>query len=133
MRRNRVGRIGHAEFLKNIGGFLHYLRIGLRPEKDSCFHVLRLSHKGAEGQGVKITSRHFLYYSFLRLPASFLFSFFLLYYKLTMNFEIELEQETDDRWIAEIPELPGVLAYGVTPLQAGARAKALALRVLAER
>ena len=50
-----------------------------------------------------------------------------------MNFEVELEQETDNRWIAEIPDLPGVLAYGVTPLQAGARAKALALRVLAER
>ena len=50
-----------------------------------------------------------------------------------MNFELELEQETDGRWIAEIPEIPGVLAYGVTPLQAEARAKALALRVLAER
>jgi predicted RNase H-like HicB family nuclease len=50
-----------------------------------------------------------------------------------MNFEVELEQETDGRWIAEIPDLPGVLAYGATPLQAGARAKALALRVLAER
>ena len=50
-----------------------------------------------------------------------------------MNFDIEIEQEADDRWIAEIPDLPGVLAYGVTPLQAGARAKALALRVLAER
>jgi predicted RNase H-like HicB family nuclease len=50
-----------------------------------------------------------------------------------MNFEVELEQETDGRWIAEIPELPGVLAYGVTPQQAGAKAKALALRVLAER
>ena len=50
-----------------------------------------------------------------------------------MDLEIEFEQETDDRWIAEIPELPGVLAYGVTPLQAGARAKALALRVLADR
>jgi len=50
-----------------------------------------------------------------------------------MNFEIEFEQETDGRWIAEISEIPGVLAYGVTPLQAGARAKALALRVLAER
>jgi len=50
-----------------------------------------------------------------------------------MDFEVEFEQETDGRWIAEIPELPGVLAYGVTPLQAGARAKALALRVLAER
>jgi predicted RNase H-like HicB family nuclease len=46
-----------------------------------------------------------------------------------MNFDIELEQEEDGRWIAEIPDIPGVLAYGVTPLQA----KALALRVLAER
>ena len=50
-----------------------------------------------------------------------------------MNFDVELEQETDGRWIAEIPEIPGVLAYGVTPLQAGARARALALRVLADR
>jgi len=50
-----------------------------------------------------------------------------------MNFEIEFEQELDGRWIAEIPEISGVLAYGVTPFQAGARAKTLALRVLAER
>jgi len=50
-----------------------------------------------------------------------------------MNFDIELEQEEDGRWIAEIPDIPGVLTYGVTPLQAGAKAKALALRVLAER
>jgi len=32
-----------------------------------------------------------------------------------MNFDIEFEQEEDGRWIAEIPEIPGVLAYGVTP------------------
>ena len=50
-----------------------------------------------------------------------------------MNFEVELEQEEDGRWIAEITDIPGVLAYGVTPLQAGARARALALRVLADR
>jgi predicted RNase H-like HicB family nuclease len=50
-----------------------------------------------------------------------------------MNFDVELEQEDDGRWIAEITEIPGVLAYGVTPLQAGARARALALRVLADR
>jgi len=50
-----------------------------------------------------------------------------------MNFDIEFEQEEDGRWIAEIPGIPGVLAYGATPLQAGSRAKALALRVLAER
>ena len=50
-----------------------------------------------------------------------------------MDFNIALEQETDGRWIAEIPELPGVMAYGVTRMQAGEKAKALALRVLAER
>jgi len=50
-----------------------------------------------------------------------------------MNFDIEFEQEEDGRWIAEIQGIPGVLAYGVTPLQAGSRAKALVLRVLAER
>jgi predicted RNase H-like HicB family nuclease len=50
-----------------------------------------------------------------------------------MNFDVEFEQEIDGRWIAEIPEIPGVLAYGATPLQAGTRARALALRVLADR
>jgi len=50
-----------------------------------------------------------------------------------MNFDIEFEQEEDGQWIAEIPEISGVLAYCVTPLQAGTRAKALALRVLAEK
>lgn len=50
-----------------------------------------------------------------------------------MDFTLELEQEVDGRWLAEIPELPGVMAYGTTPAQAGAKAKALALRVLAER
>jgi len=50
-----------------------------------------------------------------------------------MDFILDLEQEADGRWIAEISALPGVLAYGATPVQAGAKAKALALRVLAER
>ena len=50
-----------------------------------------------------------------------------------MNFEIELDQEVDGRWIAEIPELPGVLVYGETPFRAEVKAKALALRVLADR
>ena len=54
-------------------------------------------------------------------------------YSIIMNFNIEFEQEEDGRWIAEIPEIPGVLAYGITPLQAGEKAKALALRALAER
>ena len=49
-----------------------------------------------------------------------------------MDFALEFEQETDGRWIAEIPELPGVLAYGETVMQAGEKAKALALRVLAD-
>jgi predicted RNase H-like HicB family nuclease len=46
---------------------------------------------------------------------------------------IEFEQEDDGRWIAEIPELPGVMAYGETRIQAGEKAKALAFRVLADR
>jgi predicted RNase H-like HicB family nuclease len=50
-----------------------------------------------------------------------------------MNFVIETEQEHDGRWLAEVLELPGVLAYGSTPEQARAKAQALALRVVAER
>lgn len=50
-----------------------------------------------------------------------------------MTFEIELEQETDGRWLAEVPALPGVLTYGVTRTDAVAKIQALALRVLAER
>jgi predicted RNase H-like HicB family nuclease len=49
------------------------------------------------------------------------------------RFAIEIEREADGRWIAEIPALPGVLAYGATREEAVAHAKALALRVLAER
>jgi len=53
--------------------------------------------------------------------------------KAQMHFTIEHEQEDDGRWLAEVPELPGVVAYGATALEAMARAEALALRVLAER
>ena len=50
-----------------------------------------------------------------------------------MSFAIELEQEADGRWIAEVPDLPGVLAYGATERAAIAAVEALALRVLADR
>jgi predicted RNase H-like HicB family nuclease len=46
---------------------------------------------------------------------------------------VEIECEEDGRWIAEIPAIPGVLAYGDTPEEARARAEALALRVMADR
>jgi predicted RNase H-like HicB family nuclease len=46
---------------------------------------------------------------------------------------IELDREEDGRWIAEVPELAGVLAYGQTREDALARVQALALRVIAER
>ena len=49
-----------------------------------------------------------------------------------MPLSIEVEQEDDGRWLAEIPELPGVLAYGRTSAEAVARAQALALRVMAD-
>jgi predicted RNase H-like HicB family nuclease len=50
-----------------------------------------------------------------------------------MHLQIELEQESDGRWMAEVAALPGVLTYGVTRLDAVAKVQALALRVLAER
>ena len=50
-----------------------------------------------------------------------------------MNLTIETEQEDDGRWIAEVPELAGVLAYGATREEAMAKAQALALRALAEQ
>lgn len=50
-----------------------------------------------------------------------------------MLFTVETEQETDGRWIAEIIEIPGVLKYGNTMIDAVAQAEALALRVMAER
>ena len=49
------------------------------------------------------------------------------------TFTVELEQEADGRWLAEVLELPGVLAYGSSSDEARARVEALALRVLAER
>lgn len=50
-----------------------------------------------------------------------------------MKLSVEVEQETDGRWIAEIPDLPGVLTYGATAAEARARVQALALRVVADR
>jgi predicted RNase H-like HicB family nuclease len=50
-----------------------------------------------------------------------------------MNLAIELEQETDGRWIAEIDELDGVLVYGDTKEEALRNVKTLALRVIADR
>ena len=50
-----------------------------------------------------------------------------------MTFTIEVERESDGRWIAEVPDLSGVLSYGQTRDEAMARVQALALRVLAER
>jgi predicted RNase H-like HicB family nuclease len=50
-----------------------------------------------------------------------------------LRFNIETERENDGRWIAEIADIPGVLAYGGTENQARANAYALALRVIADR
>jgi predicted RNase H-like HicB family nuclease len=59
--------------------------------------------------------------------------FLLMQGSHNMCFTIEVEQEEDGRWLTEIPELPGVLAYGQTREEAIARVQALALRVLADR
>jgi predicted RNase H-like HicB family nuclease len=50
-----------------------------------------------------------------------------------MKFRLEIEQEEDGRWLAEIVDLPGVLAYGNSPDDAKAKVQVLALRVVADR
>ena len=50
-----------------------------------------------------------------------------------MYLTVETDREDDGRFIAEVPDLPGVLAYGATQAEAVAGAQALALRVLADR
>ncbi|HEY0513335.1 MAG TPA: type II toxin-antitoxin system HicB family antitoxin [Thermoanaerobaculia bacterium] len=45
---------------------------------------------------------------------------------------MEIDRESDGRWIAEVLDLPGVMVYGATRQEAMARAKALALRVVAD-
>jgi len=47
--------------------------------------------------------------------------------------KVEIEREEDGRWIAEVPDLPGVMTYGQTRAEALSKVKALALRVLADR
>lgn len=49
------------------------------------------------------------------------------------DFTVEIDREADGRWIGEVVDLPGVLAYGGTRDEAVAKAKALAFRVLADR
>ena len=53
--------------------------------------------------------------------------------RCVMNYEIECEQESDGRWIAEFPQLAGVMAYGNTAEEAISKAEVLALRVMADR
>ena len=50
-----------------------------------------------------------------------------------MSLKIEIEQEDDGRWIAEVSDLPGVMVYGNSPDEAKAKVKALVLRTLADR
>jgi len=47
--------------------------------------------------------------------------------------KVEIEQESDGRWIAEIPSLPGAMAYGQSRGEAVAKAEALVLRILADK
>jgi predicted RNase H-like HicB family nuclease len=50
-----------------------------------------------------------------------------------VKFRVDVEKENDGRWLAEVPELPGVLAYGTSASEAQAKVQALALRVVADR
>lgn len=50
-----------------------------------------------------------------------------------MQLTLEIEREDDGRWLAEVPQLAGVMAYGATSAEAMSSAEVLALRVLADR
>jgi predicted RNase H-like HicB family nuclease len=50
-----------------------------------------------------------------------------------LDFQIEFDREDDGRWIAEIPALPGVMAYGDSKHEAESKVQAIALRVIADR
>ena len=50
-----------------------------------------------------------------------------------MVLTIEVDREEDGRWIAEVVEIPGALAYGATPQQAKTKAQAIALRAVADQ
>ena len=50
-----------------------------------------------------------------------------------MNLTIDCEQESDGRWLAEIPQLPGVMVYAETAIRAITKVQALALRVIADQ
>jgi predicted RNase H-like HicB family nuclease len=52
---------------------------------------------------------------------------------MTSRYRVEIEQEEDGRFLAEVVDLPGVLAYGESAELALAHVQALALRVLADR
>jgi predicted RNase H-like HicB family nuclease len=52
---------------------------------------------------------------------------------MSMIFTVECEQEEDERWLAEVIELPGVLVYGAPPTEATTKVKALALCIVADR
>lgn len=52
---------------------------------------------------------------------------------MSMRLLVELDREVDGRWIADVPDLPGVLVYGTTRESALSAVQALALRVLADR
>jgi predicted RNase H-like HicB family nuclease len=52
---------------------------------------------------------------------------------MSLRCDIDLEQENDGRWIAEVPALPGVMVYGKSGGEAVLSVQALALRVLADR
>ncbi len=66
-------------------------------------------------------------------PRKRLTLYWLLEVRRLITFKIEVEREEDGRWLAEVVELPGVMAYGDDQDAAVSKVQALALRVIAER
>lgn len=56
-----------------------------------------------------------------------------IHMKALKHMKIETEREADGRWLAELPDLPGAMAYGDTRENAVANVQALAFRIAADR
>ena len=116
----------------------------LHPSLRSSPFWLRLRHGLAVGPLIRCSAPHpagFVYVtrwhafrSCVSLDADAALVFVAdLRHSLGVTFTVEVEQETDERWIAEIPQISGAMSYGASRDEAVARVEALGLRVLAER
>ena len=84
-------------------------------------------------EGARLSDAHQCYFASLNEGIHVATQPRVIKFDMNRKYQIELEQETDGRWIAEIPALSGAMVYGNTREQAITKVEALALRILADR